>query len=190
MKITIITGTHRPESKSKSVCEHLVKRYEKDAEVTLLDLSDMPQDAFAPTAFKEKPEALSKMTEAVLQADGLLVVVPEYNGSYPGVLKHFIDLLPFPDAFEHRPVAFVGIAAGIWGGLRSVEHLQGVFGYRNGYCFPERVFVPRIYNVWNDEKQEFTDDLINELLGVQHERFLRFCKALKDAGLSATSAKA
>lgn len=187
MKLTIITGTHRNESKTREVCDQLVDRYAASADVTLLDLKDMPQEAFLPGAYKEKPQAFLPMIDAVMMADGLIVVVPEYNGSYAGVLKHFIDLLPFPDAFEHRPVAFVGLAAGIWGGLRSVEHLQGVFGYRNGYVFPERVFVPRIYSVWDSEKKVFNDPLINELLDIQCERFVRFCKALKESGLSATS---
>ena len=73
-----------------------------------------------------------------------MVLSPEYNGSFPGVLKLFIDMLPFPVAFERRPVAFIGLAAGRWGALRAIEQLQGVFGYRNAFVFPNRVFVPGV----------------------------------------------
>jgi len=57
----------------------------------------------------------------VLMAAGLHVVLPEYNGSYPGVLKYFIDMLKFPESFENKPAAFVGVANGQWGALRAVE---------------------------------------------------------------------
>ena len=49
-------------------------------------------------------------------------------------------MLKFPESFEKRPVCFTGLGAGIWGALRPVEQLQAIFGYRNAYLFPERVF--------------------------------------------------
>jgi NAD(P)H-dependent FMN reductase len=80
----------------------------------------------------------------VLDAAGLHLVTPEYNGSFPGVLKYFIDMLKFPESFERKPVAFVGVSAGVWGALRPVEQLQMVFGYRNAHVYPERVFIPQV----------------------------------------------
>ena len=59
-------------------------------------------------------------------------------------------MLPFPESFEQRPVCFVGLAAGIWGALRPVEQLQAIFGYRNAYIFPERVFMPGIGKLLNE----------------------------------------
>jgi len=56
--------------------------------------------------------------------------------------------LEYPEAFEFRPVTFIGLG-GIFGGLRAVEQLQGVLGYRNAFMYPERVFL---MNVWNTLK--------------------------------------
>ena len=78
----------------------------------------------------------------VLDAAGLHVVTPEYNGSFPGVLKYFIDMLKFPESFDRKPVAFLGEAAGTWGGLRSVEQLQMIFGYRNATSSPSASSSP------------------------------------------------
>ena len=77
-----------------------------------------------------------------------MVVVPEYNGSFPGILKYFIDLLPFPESFDCRPVSYVGVSAGQWGALRAVEQLQLVFGYRNAYVHPPRTFLLRSIPYW------------------------------------------
>jgi len=109
---------------------------------------------FSPASYAAKPAGFSKSTDAILAADGLVIVTPEYNGGIPGILKYFIDMLPFPESFEHRPVFFVGLAAGIWGALRPVEQLQAIFCYRNAYIFPERVFMPGI-NKLLDEAGQF-----------------------------------
>ena len=53
--------------------------------------------------------------QRVLDAAGLHIITPEYNGSFPGVLKYFIDMLKFPESFVEKPVAFTGEAAGLWG---------------------------------------------------------------------------
>ena len=93
----------------------------------LLDLAHLPPEIFSPASYAEKPAAFKKFTDAILAADGVVIVTPEYNGSVPGILKYFIDMLPFPESFEQRPVCFVGLAAGIWGALRPVEQLQAIF---------------------------------------------------------------
>jgi NAD(P)H-dependent FMN reductase len=114
----------------------------------------------------------------VLAADGLVVVSPEYNGGIPGILKLFIDMLPFPESFEQRPVCFVGVAAGLWGALRPVEQLQAIFGYRNAYVYPERVFMPGIGNLL-DESGRFTSPDIEKRLTKQATGFVEFVESLR-----------
>lgn len=179
MKITIVAGTNRQGSNTLRVATALVPRYEaQGAEVTLLDLRDLPSELLHPGAYANKPDAYEPFKQAVLDADGLVVVTPEYNGSFPGVLKLFIDMLPFPEAFEKRPVAFVGVASGRWGALRPVEQLQGVFGYRNAFIFPERIFLPGVGDELDEDAQP-TTPLVAQLLTQQIEGFVAFCKAVK-----------
>ena len=103
--------------------------------------------------------------------------MPEYNGSMPGALKLFIDLLPYPESFEGRPVCYIGIASGQFAGLRPVEHLQQVFGYRNAFNFPRRVFIPAVHEVADSEKG-ITDQDIKNRLSEQADQFLKFCRSL------------
>jgi NAD(P)H-dependent FMN reductase len=109
----------------------------------------------------------------VLDSSGLIVVSPEYNGGVPGVLKYFIDMLKFPESFEARPVCFVGVAAGIWGALRPIEQLQMIFGYRNAYIFPERVFLPRVNDLLDDDGR-LNDAESLKRLRQQAEGFISF----------------
>src|SRR5881392_4258020 len=129
--ILIISGTNRPDSNALKVARVLESHYRaQNAPAELLSLEQMPPEAFMPSAYASKPPAVVEIQKQILAASGLHVVTPEYNGSFPGVLKYFIDLLKFPESFENKPVAYVGEALGIWGGLRSVEQLQQIFGYR------------------------------------------------------------
>ena len=143
----------------------------------MLDLADMSAEIFSPTSYAEKPAGFAKFTDAILASDGLVIVTPEYNGSVPGVLKYFIDMLPFPESFERRPVCFVGLSAGIWGALRPVEQLQAIFGYRNAFVFPERVFMPGIGKVL-DAAGKFTNEDMPKRLTAQATGFVEFVEKL------------
>jgi chromate reductase len=61
--------------------------------------------------------------------------------------------------------------------LRPVEHLQQVFGYRNAYNFPKRVFVPAVHNVANRENG-ITDSELEIRLAGQADDFIQFCRSL------------
>ena len=140
--ITIIIGTNRPNSNSRKVAERLLSAYQRNkVEAQLLDLGELPTDIFTPEVYSKRPESMTPFVEMILSSDGLHVVTPEYNGGFPGILKYFIDLLPFPESFAGRPVAFTGVAAGQFGALRPVEQLQQLFSYQNALLFPTRVFA-------------------------------------------------
>ena len=174
--IEIISGTNRPDSQTRKMANLILALYQaQGTPARILDLVDMPAEVFAPTAYATKPAAFAPLANRILACDGMHVVVPEYNGSYPGVLKYFIDMLKFPESFEHRPVAYVGVSAGIWGAFRAVEQLQMVFGYRNAYALPERVWVAGIHKKWNADFSALTDDLAMTLLKDQAKRFAAFC---------------
>lgn len=152
MNITVISGTNRPGSVTRKVADRVAALYrEHGVSAEVLDLNALPLEVFSPDAYAQKPPAFERFAQAVLQSDGLHVVTPEYNGGAPGVLKYFIDLLPFPASFENRPVSFTGLAAGMWGGLRPVEQLQAIFGFRNAYLFPQRVFLAGVGGLFSTE---------------------------------------
>jgi NAD(P)H-dependent FMN reductase len=184
--ITLIVGTNRPDSNTRKISRHVEEIYaELKVPLRVLDLAQLPPEIFSPTSYDEKPNSFAPFADAVLQASGLHVVTPEYNGGIPGVLKYFIDMLKFPESFERRPVCFTGISAGIWGALRPVEQLQAIFGYRNAYIYPERVFLPQINNLI-DENGWFTNPELLERLRKQAAGFVDFVEKLKQVKLRET----
>jgi NAD(P)H-dependent FMN reductase len=91
-------------------------------------------------------------------------------------------MLKFPESFERRPVCFVGLGAGIWGALRPVEHLQQIFGYRNAFVYPERVFFPKVNDLLDTSGRIKDPELLGRLKD-QAVGFIRFVEKLKEVRL-------
>jgi chromate reductase, NAD(P)H dehydrogenase (quinone) len=177
--ILIISGTNRPESNALRISRLVLEQYEAiGVAARVFSLADLPKEAFDGATYASKPPSIVAIQQAVLAARGLHVVTPEYNGSFPGVLKYFIDLLKFPESFENKPVAFIGEAAGIWGGLRAVEQLQQIFSYRNAHLFPDRVFIPGVGRALNPEGR-LIDPALNERIATQCSGFSGFVELIE-----------
>jgi NAD(P)H-dependent FMN reductase len=181
--IALIVGTNRPGSNTRKVAAQIEAFYAAlKIPLRVLDLAQLPPEIFSPNSYAEKPKSFQPFADAVLQSVGLHVVTPEYNGSVPGVLKYFIDMLKFPESFEQRPVCFTGLAAGIWGALRPVEQLQAIFSYRNAHIFPARVFLPQINNLL-DASDKIKDAELLTRLKAQVDGFAEFVERLKNVKL-------
>lgn len=184
--IEIISGTDRPNSYSSKVAKFVAQIYrDQKVPANVIDLADLQlSDIASGDYYRGAKGGYAQAVERVTKADGLLLIVPEYNGSFPGALKLFIDYWKYPETFENRPMAFVGLGAR-WGSLRGVEHLQQVVGHRNAYVFPHRVFLSHVKELMKTGGIE--DPLILELLQNQTRDFAKFITGLKAQGLDANS---
>ncbi len=191
--IVIISGTNRPGSNTRKVAAHVEQSYTTlGLPARVLDLGQLPPEIYLPSAYETSPAAFKPYIDLILAADGLVVVTPEYNGGIPGALKYFIDMLPFPQSFDHRPVCFVGLAAGLWGAMRPTEQLQQIFAYRNALVFPERVYLPGVNNLLDASGR--LQPVIERNLLQQATKFARFVEKLREKkyprSLAATEAMA
>lgn len=184
----IISGTDRSNSNTRKVANHVLGLFQKNgADAQIVDLADLKPTSLGGPFYGSihTHDVWSKVVNLVDQAEGIYFCAPEYNGSMPGALKTFIDHWKYPESFEFRPMAFCGLGI-MWGGLRTVEHLQGVVGYRNAFMYPERVFVRDVHKVFK-ESPELKDAFLLDLFEKQVSGFLAFVKALQAAGLDANS---
>jgi NAD(P)H-dependent FMN reductase len=185
--ITLISGTNRPGNNTRKVVRRLEAIYaELKVPLQVLDLVDLPPEIFSASSYATKPKGFEPFAGTILKSAGVHLVTPEYNGGMPGVLKYFIDMLKFPESFIKRPVCFVGLSAGIWGALRPVEQLQAIFGYRNAFIYPERVFLPGIGNLL-DEQGRIKDGELVQRLKSQAEGFVDFVERLQRITLRGTA---
>jgi NAD(P)H-dependent FMN reductase len=171
--IHILSSTDRPGSNALKVSTYAKNFLEGKANVEIFSLKDFPYADVLGGKYGEDIESVKEFNDAFLDADGLLFVVPEYNGGFPGVLKLFIDYLPFPEAMYKMPVSFIGEAAGAFGALRPVEHLQQILSYRKALIYSERMFIQRVNDNFDPEKG-LKSDTLQGLLEDQLNGFVTF----------------
>ena len=113
----------------------------------LVDLVDLAELAL-PAVLSHRPDpAVQHFAERIERADGIVVVTPEYNHSFPAGLKQAIDLLRTP--WMRKPVAFVSYG-GLAGGLRAVEQLRTVFAELHAMTIRETVSFHRFPELFDD----------------------------------------
>src|ERR1044071_9288777 len=120
--IPVILGTSRKGRASENVARFVFAEVQKrqGVETELIDIRDLR------FAIDDAGEALKDPTfsEQVMRADGLVIVSPEYNHGYPGLLKHVLDTNL--KEYIHKAVGICGVSAGGFGGTRVVENLLPV----------------------------------------------------------------
>ena len=171
--ITIICGTNRANSISKIVCLYyqqlLVKHH---TESTILDLYDLPAN-FTHTALYSnsgKNHAFNEFKKVVEEGTKFVFVVPEYNGSFPGVLKAFIDGLKYPSSLTNKKAALVGLSTGVQGGATALSHLSDVLSYLGVNMIGLRVQLSQIEA--NIAGQQIINPIYNQLLETQIKRLI------------------
>ncbi|MEX0843630.1 MAG: NAD(P)H-dependent oxidoreductase [Balneolaceae bacterium] len=179
MDLKIISSTDRPNSNALKVSAYVKSLYQSQGvNAEIVSLEDFPLEEVVGGRYGKKLPAIEKFRDPIIQADGLIFVIPEYNGSFPGILKMFVDYLPFPEAFEKMPMAFIGEANGVFGALRAVEQFQMIANYRNALQFPERVFIPRVKDEFV-EGEGLKDDFKQKLLESQVVNFVKFVESVQ-----------
>lgn len=171
----IVVGTNRDNSNSELVAAHyqsVLKKKGIDSQI--IQLKNLP-DNFIATALYEnagKDEQFNILRKSVIEAKKIIFIVPEYNGSFPGVLKAFIDGMPYPKGFEDKKIALVGLSSGVQGGVLALSHLNDIFSYLNAHVLGQKVKLIRIEE--NMKNGEITNDLYNQLIENQIDKFLNF----------------
>jgi NAD(P)H-dependent FMN reductase len=120
--IPIILGTSRRGRQSENVARFVFEQTKKRSgvETELIDVCTLPMKLDDAGEQMKDP----KFSATINRCDGLIIVTPEYNHGYPGLLKHALDMNL--DEYIHKAVGTCGVSAGPFGGVRAIEALLPV----------------------------------------------------------------
>lgn len=126
LRMLVITASTRPQRLGPQVAAWFLDQVEgyPAFKTNHIDLAELDIPAHIGTSTSAQQRILAHARTEIEAADAIVIVTPEYNHSYPGTLKNFID--HFHTEWAGRPIGFVGYG-GVSGGLRSIEHLRLVF---------------------------------------------------------------
>lgn len=173
--ITLVSSTNREDAVTRIITDIYASIFENlGIKTFIVDLQHLPAD-FVFTALYDNAgtnPSFNEVREKMAVSKKFVFLVPEYNGSFPGVLKAFIDGLKFPDTFTGKKCALVGISSGIQGAGLALSHLTDIFNYCGMHVLALKPKLSRIEVHLKDGK--LTNNLYKELLEVQAKQLIEF----------------
>jgi len=146
--ITIISGTNRPNSRTSLIASHCLQvLYDAGEDVQLLDLVDLNLPILSDEMYNasgQHPYISTLQDKYLIHSDHWLIISPEYNGSFPGILKLFFDAVSvrrYKETFSGKSASMIGVASGRAGNFRGMEHLTGILNYLNVLVMPNKLPV-------------------------------------------------
>ena len=151
--IPMILGTVRRERQSAKVARFVLERLSRDerVEAELLDLVeyDFPHLEERLRFRDDPPPRVEEFGGKISRADALVIVTPEYNNGYPGVLKNALDY--FLPEYRRKPVGIVTVSAGGFGGITCLAQLRLVTLGMGAFPIPASLPVSRVQDTFDGE---------------------------------------
>ena len=155
---TIISGTNRVGSHTEKVAKEYQRLLaEKNIDAPVISLKHL-------NVLDRSPEIKTLEKDFLIPTKKFIFIVPEYNGSYPGVLKSLIDNSDIKKAWHFKKALLTGVATGRAGNLRGMDHLADVLHYLKMNVHYNKLPISVIDKVM-DENGHFSDptlDVVNE----------------------------
>ena len=179
--ITVISGTDRKDGLTHVLAQHYadVMQSKTDETVKVLFLEDIPIAFYGREMYKKDTlteEFIAIEDEFMIPADKLFFIIPEYNGSFPGILKLFIDACSIRSKmaiFKGKKAGMVGIATGRAGNIRGLEHFTSVMMFMGTTVLPNLLPISA-FNKLMDMDKKITDEGTLKAIEAQIDAFLFF----------------
>ncbi len=185
LNIPVILGSVREGRHSEKPARFLVEKIKALGHTSqLVDFTELPLPFIdtpkEPSDYERQypNENVRKWSKIADAADAFVLVVPEYNHGYSGVLKNALDWL-FPE-YEHKVVGLAGVSTGILGGARAIENIRPVIEAFKMFAIRETVMFGKIENIF-DAEGKLLDESYNKKVDGLLKSLVWSAEALKKA---------
>ena len=157
--IPLILGTAREGRQSENVARFVFEQTKNraDVETELIDVRELPMKLDDAGEQMKDP----KFSAAIERCDGLIIVTPEYNHGYPGLLKHALDMNL--KEYIHKAVGICGVSAGPFGGARVIEGLLPVMRELGLVAIFEDVNFGNVAKIFDDQGNLLDQNYVRRL---------------------------
>ena len=164
---TLIAGTNRLDSNSAKIGMSYQKMlHNQGIQADLHTLSGLDLN-YRSESFIEFE------TRVLIPTEKFILLMPEYNGSYPGVFKTMIDLCAIKECWSGKKALLTGISTGRGGNIRGMEHLTGSLNYINVFVHPNRLPISLVHQLI-DEHTVLYDEKTLTAIEQQLNEFVKF----------------
>ncbi len=172
--ITIISATNRNDSNTEKIANYyLTNLKSKGINASLLSLKNLPQNFLFTDLYGQRSPAFQTIIDTYIENQTKFIfVAPEYNGSFAGVLKVFLDAIP-PKMWTDNKALLTGVASGRAGNLRGLEHLTNVLNYLKINVYHNKLPISSVDKLV-DTSANLTDVDTKNVIDMQLDGFLKF----------------
>ena len=164
---TIISATNRIGSHSEKVAsKYQLILNAKGINSQLFSLKNL-------NVLEKNDDFSSAQKEFLIPAEKFIFIMPEYNGSYPGVLKAMIDISDVKESWWHKKALLVGVSTGRAGNLRGMDHITGSLNHMRIIVHPNKLPLSNIDKIM-DEDGTITDKATLQAMDQQVTEFINF----------------
>lgn len=160
-KIVVVQGSVRPNNNTAKAVA-VVAKYVGNMPGLEIDVID-PTHMELALPGRGITEDAKAMQQKLREANGVVLVTPEYHGSYSSTMKLLIDNMGFPSGLSGKPIALLGVAAGRIGAIKALEHLRSVASHVGGLVLPGPVSIASVNNVF-DKDGNLLDNAVEGLI--------------------------
>ncbi len=173
--ITIISTTNRKDSLTEKLSNYYASILKsKNIETKIIKLLDLPKDSLFSILYdnNDKNSEFNKIKKIIKDSEKIVFIIPEYNGSFPGVLKVFIDGLSWPSELKNKKCALIGISSGPQGCALGLSHFTDILHYVGANILSLKLKFSGIKNT--DIKYIIENKNYIKALNDQIDKFLEF----------------
>lgn len=173
--LTIFHSTARANSNSRKIANYYQQILtEKGIPFQFFTLEEVKDPIFNHTFLDAKtPQQAIIEDEILAPTTKYIFIVPEYNGSFPGMLKGFIDATDVKKCFHNKKACLTGVSDGRAGNLRGMEHLTNIFNHLKMNVLHFKVPISQVSSML-DSEGNLTNEEIKKMIAMQLDLFLEF----------------
>ncbi len=172
--VTLISATNRQDSNTEKVANYYYNQLkEKGINVMLLSLKNLPESFLTSDLYGSRSAEFQSIIDTYITDEKKFVFIsPEYNGSFAGVLKVFLDAIP-PRLWADNKACLVGVSTGRAGNLRGLEHLTNILNYLKVNVYHNKLPISVVDKLL-DASGNIIDPETQKVIGLQLDGFLKF----------------
>lgn len=179
MNIAVVLGTTRIGRQSEKVATELVKRLSihEEHSINFLDIAKYPFPVFEERIrlHPNPPAELIHFSEQLKAADGIIFVIPEYNGSLPGTFKNAFD--HFYAEYARKPIGVVCVSDGKFAGVQASVQLQVLILHVFAYPMPTKLLVPFVNKSFGEDGK-LLDETVDKGMNRFIDEYMWFAQAI------------
>ena len=165
--VTIISGTNR----KGSITLKIAKEYQHILEEKGITAGIFSLEAVDVLHYNAEFERIEN--EILIPSTHFIIISPEYNGSFPGVLKMLFDNSRSHEMWFHKKALLTGVATGKAGNLRGMDHLADVLNYIKITVHPNKLPISVVNSIVSPEGK-IIDDSTLKVINQQLDEFIRW----------------